>query len=356
LDDPKLDLAVTLRDFRLSNSDQLRAVASGQVRLAGTLAAPEVTGQLRLGRTDVFTGAEAARAQVEEVILTPADRRMLAREFGPAAIQEARHSPGLVERTRLDVGLELPGRVWIRRRETPAMDIELSGRMRLRQDPGGQMQFFGQVEPVANRSTLEVSGREFLLTSGTIRLNGPVEQAHLDVNAEYQVPVAGSPDQEPVVVQVNAVGRPDSLALTFTSDPTMSQEDILSYIVTGRPAADNPLTAQQASGGNLGKQIALGQLSQAISSRAGEGLGFDVFQIRQEGTRGLTLTAGRYLGSKLFVDLQLPLQILGTASQLPGVGLGPGFEADYAFYRWLRAGLSGGSLPTGFRLRGRHAY
>jgi hypothetical protein len=81
-----------------------------------------------------------------------------------------------------------------------------------------------------------------------------------------------------------------------------------------------------------------------------------VFQIRQEGTRGLTLTAGRYLASRLFVNFQLPLQLGGASRTSPGATLGPGFELEYAVRRWLRAGISGGSISPGASLRGRYAY
>ena len=129
---------------------------------------------------------------------------------------------------------------------SPKAEIELSGRIRLRQDPGQPMQFFGKVEPVPGRGTLDVYGREFRLTGGDIRLNGPVDSTTLDVTAEYQVPTQGGPDDEGVVVDVAAKGHLDSLALEFTSQPDMSQDDILSYIVTGRPSSDNPLA--QGSG------------------------------------------------------------------------------------------------------------
>ena len=153
------------------------------------------------------------------------------------------------------------------------------------------MQFFGHVEPVPERGTIELNGRQFRLTDGDINLVGPVDSTHLDVNASYQVPTQGGGDDEGVLVNVHATGRLDSLGLDFTSDPSMSQDDILSYIVTGRPASDNPLFEGQGSGGGAG-QIAMGTLTDAISNAAGQGLGLDVFQIRQEPTRGLTLTAG----------------------------------------------------------------
>ncbi|MGH7525841.1 MAG: hypothetical protein ACREMX_03970, partial [Gemmatimonadales bacterium] len=69
---------------------------------------------------------------------------------------------------------------------------------------------------------------------------------------------------------------------------------------------------------------------------------------------GLTLTAGRYLGSRLFLDLQLPL---GSGThQATGTNLGPGFELEYTLRRWLRANLRGGSLSPGLLFRTRYAY
>jgi autotransporter translocation and assembly factor TamB len=173
------------------------------------------------------------------------------------------------------------------------------------------------------------------------------------VTAEHQVPTQGGGTDEGVLITVAAKGRMDSLGLEFTSDPSMSQEDILSYIVTGHPASDNAML-EGGGGGASGKQMAFGQLSQAIAGAAGRGLGFDVFQIKQEGNSGLNLTAGRYLSDRFFLNLKLPLGSNTNAD--PGQSLGPGFELEYAASRWLRADLRGGSLPPGFSFRGRHSY
>jgi translocation and assembly module TamB len=357
LNDPGLALDGTLRDFRLVNSEQLRTSASGKVQITGTLLQPAVTGRVRLGRTDFFVGAGAAQVRVEQVELTPAELRDLARDFGPAVLTKADKTPGLMDRAKLDLSVQMPGQVWIRRTSSPKTDIELMGNLRVAQEPGRDMQFFGHVEPVPNRGTLELNGKQFRLSDGDINLAGPVDSTKLDVNASYEVPTQGGGDAEGVLINVHARGRLDSLALDFTSDPSMSQDDILSYIVTGRPASDNPLfEGAGTGGGNTGQQVAFGTLTGAISNAAGQGLGLDVFQIRQEPTRGLTLTAGRYVGSRLFLDLQLPLQIGSQSQQTAGSNLGPGFELEYTLQRWLRASLRGGSLSPGFLFRARRAY
>jgi autotransporter translocation and assembly factor TamB len=139
----------------------------------------------------------------------------------------------------------------------------------------------------------------------------------------------------------------------------MSQDDMLSYIVTGRPASDNALAERSGEGpsaGEMGAEVALSGLTQTLSSTAEEELGLDVFQIRQEGLRGLTLTAGRYVGSRVFLSMHLPIEFSGESQQTPGSTLGPSFELEYAAQRWLRANVRGGNEPPRFILRSRYAY
>ena len=354
LADPTLDIDARLHDFLVSDSDQLRAVASGEVRLAGTAAKPELTGDLVLDEAEIFTGGATAAA-VEEVELTPADLQQLAQRFGPAALAAAEEGPGFLERFRMNLDLSFPRQVWFRKAESPSIDIELAGRINLRQAPGEEMEFFGQVEPIPGRGELNLYGRSFQVAEGDIALRGPIEAIALDVTAQYRVPTQGDPDDEDVLISVRATGRPDSLDLEFQAEPAMPQEDIVSYIVTGRPASDNPLVDQQGGGVNA-TQVAINQLAENLGGAAGEELGFDVFTIRQEPEQGLTLTAGRYLSSRFFVSLQQPLRIGTTTDQQATGATGPGFELEYAWRRWLRSTLRGGSLPTSLLMRGRHAF
>jgi autotransporter translocation and assembly factor TamB len=283
----------------------------------------------------------------------------VARHFGPAALARANQSPGLVDRFRLDLNLRLPRRIWFRKRTSPRADIELSGRVRLRQEPGQPMEFFGRVYPTPGRGSLDVYGREFRLTGGEINLAGPTDSTRLDLTAQYQVPTQGEADDEGVLIDVAVKGRPDSLNVEFSGDPEMSQDDMLSYIVTGRPASDNPLAQQTGGGqnaGEMGAAVALSGLSQSLSNTAEEELGLDVFQIKQEGLHGLTLTAGRYVGSRVFLSLHLPIELGGDLQQTPGANLGPSFELEYAAQRWLRANIRGGNVPPRLTLRSRYAY
>jgi translocation and assembly module TamB len=354
LADPAVALDARLERFLVSNSDQLHAVATGEVRLAGTAGKPVLTGKLQLEEAEIFAGEGTASA-VEEVQLTPADLQQLAQRFGPAAAAGAGDEPGFLDRFRMNVDLSFSRRVWLRKAQSPSMDIELAGRINLRQEPGEEMQFFGRVQPIPERGELDLYGRTFQLTEGEIALRGPVDSTNLDVTAQYRVPTEGDPDAEEVVINVHATGRPDSLGLDFEAVPAMGQDDIISYIVTGRPASDNPLVGQQGGGMNAG-QMAIGQLAGTLGNAAGEELGFDVFTIRQQAEQGLTLTAGRYVGSRVFVSLHQPLRIGASSDQQTTQVSGPGFELEYAWQRWLRSTLRGGSLPASALMRGRYAF
>jgi autotransporter translocation and assembly factor TamB len=223
------------------------------------------------------------------------------------------------------------------------------------------MEFFGRVEPIPGRGGLDVYGREFRMTGGEIILAGPTDSILLDITAQYQVPTQGGPEDEGVLIDVAAKGHPDSISLEFTGDPEMSQDDMLSYIVTGRPSSDNLLAGQTAEGqgesaGEMGAAVALSGLTQSLSTAAEAELGLDVFQIRQEGLHGMSLTAGRYVGSRVFLSMHLPIELGGEAEQTPGANLGPTFELEWMAERWLRANVRGGNVPPRVTLRSRYAY
>ena len=156
--DPRLDLTAELHDFRISNAPPLKGITSGRLKLGGTIEKPIMTGELSLGPSEILIGGSTAAA-VPKVELTPADLRELARYFGPAMVAKSNAGPGLVDRFKLDLAVHFPQRVWFRRKQSPEMNIELSGRIKVKQEPGQEMQFFGQVEPVPDRGTLDLYGR-----------------------------------------------------------------------------------------------------------------------------------------------------------------------------------------------------
>ena len=358
LTNPAISLGITLHDFVLSAAGTLEASAAGQIVVAGTFAEPKVTGSLVMGHTEMHVSESGSSGgmSLAAVELSETDRLVLARHFGARALARVDRPVTFLDPFALELELRLPEQVWFRRGGSPKIDVEVTGTVRLRQQPQSPMEFFGTVEPLAGRSTLDVFGRKFDLVGGEIVLDGPIEAARIRVNAEYHPPMPGGSDEDAVLINVVASGRTDSLALDFSSTPSMPRDDIISYVVTGRPASDNPLIGGSGQG-IQGDELAFGQLSDALSEVVSQRLGFEVFQLRLDGSDGMVLNAGRYLTPKFFVSLQQPLDLGSDAAErTPGTNLGPGFELQYRLQTWLRLNLRGGSLPAGVQLRGRYAY
>jgi len=133
------------------------------------------------------------------VELGEADLEKLARDFGPSVLVR-RDEGTLLQRFRMDLAVSMPGGVWVRRRREPKVDIEVRGDIKAIQEPGGEMQFRGSVKPVPGRGYINLYGKDFRLTSGEVKLEGPVEATKVEVVAEYEVANKGGIDSEPILI------------------------------------------------------------------------------------------------------------------------------------------------------------
>jgi hypothetical protein len=132
----------------------------------------------------------------------------------------------------------------------------------------------------------------------------------------------------------------------------MGQDDIVSYLITGRPASDNVIASSEGS--NVGAELAVNELAEGLSSRAGQAVGLDVFQIKPDGLRGMTMVAGQYVLPSLFLSVEQPVQIKSDADDRYPPG--PSFEVEYGINKWLRTTVRAGSKPFALFLKGRRAY
>ena len=116
------------------------------------------------------------------------------------------------------------------------MNIQLTGSVDIRKTAGDELQLFGTVQSLAERSYFEQFGRRFSLTQGSVTFNGDPLDFRVDAEAQYEVPSFRDPSASEVVITMDVGGTLDSLDLTLGSQPTMENADIISYLATGRPA------------------------------------------------------------------------------------------------------------------------
>ena len=180
---PELDLAATLDNFRVADGENLRSTASGSVHLGGTPAAPSLDGSVSLKNTDFYLQAQGGGQSAEDVELTDEDLRTVHRRF---ALTVERSTVKAPSPWGLALDVDLSENDWLRRRTSPAVAVELTGKLQVRKEPGEDLLVYGSIKPIAGRSFVEMLGRRFDVKKGEVGLNGPIANAKLDIQAEYQ--------------------------------------------------------------------------------------------------------------------------------------------------------------------------
>ena len=141
--------------------------------------------------------------------------------------------------------------------------------------------------------------------------------------------------------------------LHYASEPIeLDPADILLYIATGRAAGD---AFQTASTLEAGSSLAISQLNALVAGAARAGLGLDVVRIEQEGSRGLTVTAGKHISRRLFASISWPLSS-DTQSDASRLGDGKALAVEYVLYPWLFARLSGDTSALGLSILSQYSW
>ncbi len=350
-----VDLAATFSQFEAMSSAASLAYISGDVRLSGTTAEPAVTGTVRLTSTDIRPTEAAATDEFGAVEFSEADIRMLERYFNIRATEADTTTFDLYEALAIDVDVILGDDVWLRSRQYPEMNVLVSGVLGLSKASHGPEHLSGTVQIVPTRSYVRQFGRRFDIRSGRISFTGSSTTPFVDLQASYSVPQQNN-QQDPITILLGitgSLGESEELVLTLGSEPvSLDQADIISYIATGRPAADAFQLERPAS------LVAGGELAQLIAAAAGAGLGLDVVEIQLEGSRGATVTAGKRVSRRLFASVSWPLSFSGKSDAVRAGAVDSNKEViiEYSIFAWLLARIRSNTSSMGFSLFYQYTY
>nr|WP_152957866.1 translocation/assembly module TamB domain-containing protein [Pseudomonas sp. MN1F] len=132
-------------------------------------------------------------------------------------------------------------------------------------------------------------GQRLIIRRARLLFAGPIDQPYLDIEAIRKV--------DDVIAGIRLSGSAEQPTTTVFSEPAMSQEQALSYLVLGRPLGtsgeDNNMLAEAALGLGLAG-------SAGITGSLASGLGIDDFQLDTEGSGNSTsVVASGNLSEKL---------------------------------------------------------
>lgn len=135
-------------------------------------------------------------------------------------------------------------------------------------------------------------GQLLKVDNGKIRFSGPIDNPELDIKAVRH--------GKEVTAGLYIEGNVSSPQATLFSDPDMSQDNILSYLILGKPieqasATDAALLASAATGIGL-------QNGAMIGDDIANTFGLDEFSITGDSKENAALTIGKYLSPKLYLS------------------------------------------------------
>jgi translocation and assembly module TamB len=147
------------------------------------------------------------------------------------------------------------------------LNAELQGRVHI----GNDLDTRGELN--LNKGRFRAYGQRLTVRRARLRFAGPIEQPFLDIEAVRQV--------DDVTAGLRLSGNAAQPTSTVFSEPAMSQEQALSYLVMGRPlgqgGGDNNMLAQAA--------LALGMAGSApLVDNLAQGLGISDFQLDTQGS------------------------------------------------------------------------
>ncbi len=285
------DLGITLSRLRLAATDDLLAVASGDLKVTGGLADGfDVAGSITLDDVDVTIPDTVPPNVVDletievhgEVPLTPPEKTG-DRPEGPVPVRLSIEIVAKDTITIVGKGLDSRWGGTLALRTASDGSIRLSGINRLR------------------RGKLELLGRNFDLQEGLISFDGGVE-------VDPRLNIIAVNEGDAVMAIITITGPASKPQIDLSSNPSMPQDAILAQVLFGKSPSE--LTAFEVL-----------QLAEAVSSLAGGGgggidpigaaksvLGIDVLKFGMEdgteGERGVSVTVGKYVTDDIYVGVK----------------------------------------------------
>jgi len=320
-----VDLRLQFQNARLARSDDIGAVATGNLAIVNDRSGASITGELALGevRYQIIRQASAEVPQLAGV-------RRRGEPLRPPNEQNADTKVPSI--WRLDIRLDADNRVFV-----SGMGLESEWQARLRvQGTTATPEIAGQVELI--RGTLGLAGRRFRLDSGRIVFTG-------DRPPNPQIDLVATSDIENVEVGINVAGRANNPQISFTSTPGLPQDEIVSRILFGSSVTQisalqavqlaASLNSLSGSGGGLNP---LGRLRSAT--------GIDRLRLIDADTatgRGTAVAAGMYLSDDIYVEIitdakgftatQLEISLSRTLSLLSQFGSNSGTNVNIRYNR-----------------------
>lgn len=288
------DITINLDGVVFKNPELYQTSISGGISVRGPLAGGAlISGRLDLGQTDIQVpssgvGSLGDLPTVNHIGQSRAVQNTIVKA-GAAAVEAQAAATSSGPAYPLDVTISAPSRIFIRGR---GLDAELGGTLRI----GGTTK---NVEPVGlfelARGRISILQQRFDLTEGSASLQGSFEP--------YIRLVATTQARTGTTVSIVVEGPASAPEVTFTSVPSLPQDEVLAQLIFGRDLESiSPLQAVQlaAAVGTLA-----GKGGGGLIDNFRQGIGLDDFDVTTDDEGNAAVRAGKYLSDNVYTDVTI---------------------------------------------------
>ncbi|BEQ16308.1 translocation/assembly module TamB domain-containing protein [Desulfoferula mesophila] len=278
-----LELELTSENLLVVAGDYAQMDITSNIRLEGDFEHPVIQGRIGVSDIGVRVGLSSPAGIEDVVILKNGEKPP------PLEARDKRFKlPPALDPLRAHLEVTLGRRAHITLDEGW---LDATGGMLVTKEPG-QPPIFGGLITIT-RGLILLSGRRFEVLGGNLNFANK-NQPDPDLYAEARLQMG----ETTVFVEVS--GTANNPVLSFNSLPPMSQADILSTIIFGRPSSE--LNKGQSKDLSANALALLGQAGQKEMARLfGSDMSPDVVTVHNTPSAGPSLEAGKYLNDSLYL-------------------------------------------------------
>jgi hypothetical protein len=279
--------SVVTDDFEVVVAEKARVLAKAKIALSGSTARPELKGEIEIKSALINVPDRPKGLHPFEggALLLP-DTTHAQRPAEPAPAR-GRRAP---LKSDIDLDIRIPNGFWIRGK---GLDIELSGDLSVKQKDGAPV-ITGELRAI--RGTLAVLGRSFALERGTVTFYGGDE-----INPSLDVSLSTTVEETKIEILVGGTAQKPTVAME--SDPEMSEADIVSVLLFGKPYGSLD-EGQEDLVKKRSTEMLVSLGAAKLQAELGEQLGVDVVTVSSAGPGDdrTTLSLGKYLSPRVLLS------------------------------------------------------
>lgn len=279
LDIPTLSYNITGNmDNFLIKPQRISAALTGDLKVNGKGEQVDIAGKIDVEKLRV-TLPDKPDKEIQEIQFVDEDKE----EF---VVDSGNEESFFDKNVGLNMQIHMSRNNWVRGQ---GANIELRGNLDIQKEFHESVRIVGNISVI--RGTYENFGKVFRIEDGNVSFSGGQDiNPFLDITALYRV--------SNINVYINIGGRASNPKIELTSDPAMSETDIVSYLVFGASSSDISSGERSAVSG-IASGLAGGIAAAQLERLMGNVVSLDVLSIS-----GTNVEVGKYLTEDLYIAFE----------------------------------------------------